>query len=316
MIKLKSVTAFAPASVGNAGCGFDILGFAVGSAGDYVTVSLVENNTGTIQLSGKYGNLIPPERNKNTAGVAIDAFLNATGKADIKINIQLEKNLPLGSGLGSSASSAAAAVFAINELTGSNFSAKDLIPYAMEGEKIACGTAHADNVAPALVGGFILIRSNEPLDIISIPVPAELFCAIIHPHVQLLTSDSRSVVKQEIPLAVAIRQNAHTAAFVASMFKSDYDLMKRSFIDLFAEPYRTPLIPHFADVKRAALDAGAIACGISGSGPSVLAFCKGEDSAKNIATIMEQEFKKNNLECDALVTSANTEGAKIIKRSE
>ncbi|MGI8893175.1 MAG: homoserine kinase [Bacteroidia bacterium] len=313
MTNLKSVTAFAPASVGNAGCGFDIMGFAIDGAGDNVTVSFAGENSDKIKLSGKYGNLIPAERNKNTAGVAIDAFLNATGNSTVKIYIELEKNLPLGSGLGSSASSAAAAVFAVNELLGKILPVKELIPFAMEGERIACGTAHADNVAPSLLGGFILIRSNEPLDIISIPVPSALFCAVIHPHVELLTSKSRSVVKQEVPLSVAIKQNAHTSAFVAALFKSDFELMNRSFIDLFAEPYRIPLIPGFENVKREALEAGAIGFGISGSGPSVFAFCKGENTAQNIASVMEKEFCKINMECDVFTSSVNAGGAKIME---
>ena len=316
MSKLRSITAFAPASVGNAGFGYDILGFAIEGIGDTVTVSFSDVNSSKIILSGKYGNLIPDERKKNTAGVAIEAFLNATGNSDKNLKIELEKNLPLGSGLGSSASSAAAAVLAVNELLGDILKINELIPFAMEGERIACGAAHADNVAPSLLGGFILIRSNEPLDIIQIPVPKDLFCAVVHPHVELLTSLSRSVVKKEISIYDAIKQNANTSAFVSAMFTSDFELMKRSFLDLFAEPFRAPLIPGYFNVKKSALEAGAIGCGISGSGPSVVALCKGGTEAKIISNIMRNEFEKSDFDCDVFVSPVNAGGAKIINEKE
>ena len=315
MSDLKSVTAFAPGSVGNAGIGFDIMGFAVTGIGDKVTVELSDENSYKIKLTGKYGNLIPEERNKNTAGVAIDAFLRSTGKQDLKLKITLEKNMPLGSGLGSSASSAAAAVFAINELTGSILTTKKLIPFAMKGEEISCGTAHADNVAPSLLGGFILIRSNDPLDIIKIPVPKDLFCAVVHPHYELLTSTSRSVVKKEINLSVAIQQNANTSAFISSLFLADYDLMKKSFVELFAEPYRSKLIPGYNNVKISAMNAGAIGCGISGSGPSVIALCRGEEDAKRISAFIDEEFSKVNLDSDIIVSPVDAPGAVIVDKN-
>ena len=312
---LKSVTAFAPASVGNAGVGFDIMGFAVTGMGDKVTVELSNENTDKIKLTGNYGNLIPEERNKNTAGVAIDSFLKATGNSDLKVNITLEKNLPLGSGLGSSASSAVAAVVAINEFTGANLSSSDLIIHAMEGEKVACGAAHADNVAPSLLGGFILIRSYDPLEIISLSIPRELYSAVVHPHYELLTSVSRAALKKEISLADAVKQNANTSAFVVGMLTSDYKLLKNSFSDYIAEPYRSKLIPGFAKVKEAAMNAGAIGCSISGSGPSVFSFCRGEAEAKKIAGIMEAEFNKVDLKCDVFVSAVDAPGAKVIEKN-
>lgn len=312
MARLDSVTAFAPASVGNAGVGFDIMGFAIDKIGDKVTVTISDENSDKIYLSGEYGNLIPAERNKNTAGVAIDAFLKATGNSNLKLTIELEKSLPLGSGLGSSASSAAAAIFAVNELLGNILSTKQLITFAMEGERIACGAAHADNVAPSLLGGFILIRSNDPLDVIQIPVPADLFCAVAHPHYELLTSVSREALKKEISLKNAIYQIANTSSFLISLMNADYELMKRSFVDLIAEPHRKALIPGFDDVKEAAMKAGAIGCTISGSGPSIFSLCRGEDEAKIIADVMEKEFNKHNLQSDVFISPVNSEGAKIV----
>ena len=314
MTKYKSVTAFAPASVANVGCGYDIMGYAVDGIGDKVTISLnPDADNSMLILKGEYGHLTPSERNKNTAGVAVNAFLNAIGKSDISLEITLEKNMPLGSGMGSSASSSAAAVFAINYLLGNPLGTLDLIPFAMEGERIACGTAHADNVAPALLGGFTLIRSYKPLDIISVKCPDELYSAIVHPQIILNTSDSRRVLKKEVSYENAIIQSANTAGFMVALIKGDFELMKRSMSDLLAEPYRMQLIPGFDAIKNAAMDAGAIGCGISGSGPSVFALCKGEETAKQVAKIIQDGFTKIGLHNEGYVSKANAEGTRIVE---
>ena len=314
MTKYKSVTAFAPASVANVGCGYDIMGYAVDGIGDKVTISLnPDADNSMLILKGEYGHLTPSERNKNTAGVAVNAFLNAIGKSAISLEITLEKNMPLGSGMGSSASSSAAAVFAINYLLGNPLSTLELIPFAMEGERIACGTAHADNVAPALLGGFTLIRSYKPLDIISVRCPDELYSAIVHPQIILNTSDSRRVLKKEVSYENAIIQSANTAGFMVALIKGDFELMKRSMSDLLAEPYRMQLIPGFDAIKNAAMDAGAIGCGISGSGPSVFALCKGEETAKQVAKIIQDGFTKIGLHNEGYVSKANAEGTRIVE---
>jgi homoserine kinase len=313
MKKQQSVTAFAPASVANVGCGFDIMGFAIRGVGDKVTIgNNPTRNTSEIQMSGPYARLIPSDRRKNTAGVAVDAFLEATGNKKINLSIALEKNLPLGSGLGSSASSAAAAVFAINELFGNPLSTRELIPFAMEGERIACGTSHADNVAPSLVGGFLLIRTYFPLDIIQIKCPDELYCAVVHPHIELKTSDSRRILKKDISMSDAIRQSANAAAFMVGMIRGDFELLGRSVSDLLAEPKRIQLIPGFEYAKRSALEAGAIGFGISGSGPSVFALCMGESMAESIAEVIRGTFNMSGLESDIIVSSLNSPGAFII----
>ena len=309
MTNYKSATAFAPASVANVGCGFDIMGFAVQGIGDTVTVSLQPDaDNSKITLTGAYGHLTPSERSKNTAGVAVNAYLHATGKSDIGLHIILEKNMPLGSGMGSSASSSAAAVYAVNYLLGSPLTTRELIPFTMEGERIACGSAHADNVAPALLGGFVLIRSYNPLDIISVKCPDDLYAAVVHPHIELNTSDSRRVLNKEVSVANAIIQSANTAGFMVALIKSDYELMKRSMSDLLAEPKRTQLIPGFDAIKAAAMESGAIGCGIAGSGPSIFALCKGESTANKVSEVIQQGFSKIGLYNEGYVSQLNAPG--------
>jgi len=317
MTKYRSVTAFAPASVANVGCGFDIMGYAVEGIGDKVTISLQhENKDSGIILTGTYGHLTPADRTKNTAGVAVNAYLKAIGKNDINLDITLEKNMPLGSGMGSSAASSAAAVFAVNYLFGNPLSTLALIPFAMEGERVACGSAHADNVAPALLGGFTLIRSYHPLDIISVKCPDDLYSAIVHPHIELNTSDSRRVLKKEVSFENAIIQSANTAGFMVALMKGDYELMKRSMSDLLAEPQRMHLIPGFEPIKNAAMEAGAIGFGIAGSGPSVFALCKGEPTALQVADIIRKGFSKIGLYNEAFISRSNAPGTFILESVE
>jgi homoserine kinase len=314
MTKYKSVTAFAPASIANVGCGFDIMGFAVEGIGDRVTISLEpDGDNSKVILSGTYGHLTPAARNKNTAGVAVDAYLKAIGKSNLNVSISLEKNMPLGSGMGSSAASSAAAVFAVNYLLGNPLGTQELIPFAMEGERIACGSAHADNVAPALMGGFALIRSYHPLDIIPLECPGDLYSAIVHPHIELNTSDSRRVLKNEVSVENAIIQSANTAGFMVALLQDDYDLMKRSMSDLLAEPKRMQLIPGFDAIKNAVMEAGAVGCGIAGSGPSVFALCRGESTARLVAVVMQNGFSQIGLYNEAFVTKLNAPGTYIVE---
>lgn len=312
-MKYKNVSAFAPASVANVCCGFDIMGFAVDDAGDKVSVSQDSTNEfPEIILSGKYGHLISPDKDKNTAGVAISAFLKHIGRSDQSFKIELQKNLPLGSGLGSSASSSVAAVIAINHLFGSPLTAKELLPFAMEGERIACGSAHADNVAPSLLGGFVLINNYEPLEVTSLDCPDNLYCAVVHPQVELHTNDARKIMDKDIPLTTAIKQCANVAGFVSGLWKQDPQLIGRCMEDLFAEPKRTQLIPGFQKVKREALKAGAIGCGISGSGPSVFALCIGKDNAQKAAEGMQYAFNEMYLDSEIYISSLQANGAYII----
>ena len=304
-----AVTVFAPATVANIACGFDVFGLAIEGLGDEVTVMFNKTNQVIIKKITGFGKNLPLDAKLNTASVAVQAMLNELGEKR-GIDIVLKKNMPLSSGLGSSASSAAAAVYAANVLSGSPYSKMELIKFAMEGERIACGTAHADNVAPSLMGGIVLIRSANPVDVIELPVPKKLFIVVIHPHVELKTKDSRAALPQNVALKIATQQWGNTAAFVASLYKSDFNLMKSAVVDLIAEPHRSKLIPQFNEVKEAALANGAIACSISGSGPSIFALCNKNEN--EIARAMQAEFKKVKIKSDIFVSPVNTKGATVI----
>ncbi len=310
LIKNK-VSVFAPATVGNIACGFDTMGLAINLPGDIVRLERNTNKKLIIkEITGDNGKLSYDVK-KNTVSVSINAYFKKTG-INQGFDIYLSKNMPLGSGLGSSAASSVAGVYAASLLTGNKISKKELIPFAMEGERIACGTAHADNVAPCMLGGITLIRNNNPLEVISLPCPEKLYVVVVHPHVEVLTKDARAVLKKEIPLAVAAQQWANTAGLVAGLYTNDYELIGRSTVDLVAEPNRARLIPQFYNVKKAALDNGALACSISGSGASLFAFSKGLKNAKTSGMAMEAVFHKATIKTELYISLINTAGATII----
>jgi homoserine kinase len=229
------------------------------------------------------------------------------------IELDLHKKMPLGSGLGSSAASAVAGVVAVNNLLGKPLTKKELLPFVLEGERIACGSAHADNVAPALLGGFVLIRSYTPLDVIELPTPAKLVAAIIHPHLEIQTKDARSILKKQIKLADAIVQWGNTAGLIAGILKSDYALIGRSLCDVIVEPVRSILIPEFYAVKKAALDVGALGMSISGSGPSMFALCDSLSVAESAANAMAAVLRKVQIESDVFISPVNPDGATVMK---
>jgi len=229
------------------------------------------------------------------------------------VEISLEKRMPLSSGLGSSAASAVAAVFAANILAGRPLPPRELLPFTMEAERAACGSAHADNVAPSLLGGFVLIRSYEPLDVVQLPVPAGLCCAVAHPHTELRTEDARKILKKEVRLADAIRQWGNLAALVAALYNGDLSLLGRSLQDVVAEPARSLLIPGFDAVKSAALAAGALGCSISGSGPSVFALCASTEDSARAGTAMVAAFREAGLESDLYLSAVNTKGPVVLE---
>lgn len=301
----QSIKVFAPASVSNLGCGFDIFGLAIDRPGDEITVRWNKSGITCIKkITGDSGRL-PLEANRNTAGVAVAAMLKQLGEKR-GVDIIINKKMPLGSGLGSSAASAVAAAYAVNLLLGKPFSKSELIPFAMEGERIACGSAHADNAAPSMLGGIVLVRSLQPLDIIELPVPKKLKVVVIHPHVEVLTKDARAVLKGNIPLKTAVSQWANTAALVAALYKNDFDLLGKAVTDYVAEPARAALIPSFYNVKEAALQSGALACSISGSGPSVFALCNGNEN--KIAAAMKKVFQKAGIKSEAYISAVNKRG--------
>ena len=308
--KLKTIKALAPATVANVSCGFDVFGFAVESPADEVILTLTDEPGVVIrQITGDEGRL-PLEASKNTSGVAVEAFLRAL-KSHVGVDIVLHKKLPLGSGMGSSAASSVAALVAINELFDNPFTRDELLPFAMEAERIACGSAHADNVAPSLLGGFVLIRSYEPLDVVRIPTPPNLFCTLVHPHLELKTSDSRRVLKAAIPLKDAITQWGNIAGLAVGLMKPDYGLIQRSLHDVVAEPIRSVLIPGFKAIKEVALRGGALGAGISGSGPTIFALSTELSIAEGVGKTIQEQFNKLNLESDVFVSRINTTGARI-----
>lgn len=312
---MKKVTAFAPATVANVSCGFDILGFAVNDLGDKVTVSFSDQpGLRVANIVGDQGKL-PYSLEKNTCTVAITAMLK---KMDFRggMEVELVKGLPLGSGMGSSAASAVAALVAANRLLGDPFAKIDLLPFAMEAEAIACGAGHADNVAPALLGGFVLIRGYEPLDVIRLNVPPGLYCTLIHPHLELNTADSRSVLKKNVSLKDAIIQSGNIAGLVAGLFQEDMELISRSLNDVIAEPSRSVLIPGFDEVKEGIKEAGALGCGISGSGPTLFILSPNETIAWEVSRISKKVYDEIGLAVDLYVPAINTRGAFVEEEQE
>ncbi len=305
---MDAIRVFCPASIANISCGFDVLGLSLDNVGDYMTVRKIPEPG--IKISRIVGQDLPLEAKKNVAGVA---GMELLAKSDYEggFDIEIEKNIKPGSGIGSSAASASGAVWAMNKLLGSPFSRLQLVSFAMEGERLASGAAHADNVAPALFGGFTLVRSYEPLDIIKIPSPEELYAAVIHPQIEIKTSDSRKILKTTITLADGIRQWGNVGGLIAGLYTEDYDLIGRSLVDHIVEPIRSILIPGFEEVKAAVREAGALGSGISGSGPSIFALCRGEDIATHTATAMEEVFSTMGIDFDIYTSKINDEGIRI-----
>lgn len=308
----NEVKVFAPATVANIACGFDIMGFAIDEPGDEVVIRISEKSGVKItQISGDQGRL-PLDAVLNTAGKPLLSMVEKLG-ITCGIEVEIHKKMPLGSGLGSSAASAVAAAFALDRLLELDLTKKELLNFAIEGEQLASGSVHADNVAPCLYGGFVLIRSYEPLDIIKLDVPDELFCSVIHPQIEISTRESREILPSEISLSKAIRQWGNTAALVAGLLKSDYELIGRSLEDVVIEPVRSQLIPGFSDIKRAALESGALGCSISGSGPSVFALSKGAETAGKAGLAMQQSLLKHQLRSELYVSKINLNGPRIIE---
>ncbi len=310
----KRVRAFAPATVANVSCGFDIFGFAMEYPGDEVKLTL-SNEPGVIitQIIGDNGRL-PIAANENTAGIAARLFLEKIElHHEVGVAIELIKNLPLGSGMGSSAASAVAVLFGLNHLFKTRFTRAELLPCAMETERSACGSAHADNAAPALFGGFVLVRSYQPLDIVNLPVPEDLYCCLIHPDIEINTSSARKILSPNVKLTNAVRQMGNVAGFVAALCKSDYSLLSRSMQDVLIEPVRSQFIPHYYELKEEAMKAGALGCNISGSGPSVFALCKSERIAYHVSEAMKDLYDKINLKSEIYISKINQLGPKILE---
>ena len=286
-----------------------MLGLCLETAGDEMIIK--KSDIKGIRITKIIGADLPLETDKNVAGVAGLAMLENVD-TEFGFDIEIYKNIKAGSGIGSSAASSAGAVFGINELLGRPFTRKELVLFAMQGEKLASGNAHADNVAPALLGGFTLVRSSNPLDIIKIKSPSELYATVVHPQIELKTSDARSVLKQNISLKSAITQWGNVAGLIAGLYTKDYELIGRSLHDVIIEPLRSVLIPGFDLIKQTALENGALGSGISGSGPSIFALSKGKETAEKIGKAMSEVYDNMNLPYEIHVSKVNDEGMKII----
>jgi len=306
---MDAIKIFAPATVANLSCGFDVLGCCLDTVGDEMIISLVDEPG--VRITKIEGADLPLETEKNVAGVAVNALLASYAKP-VGVHIEIYKNIKAGSGIGSSAASSAGAVWAVNHLLKNPFTPTELVQFAMEGERLASGNAHADNVAPALLGGFTLVRSYTPLDIIKLNSPKDLVMTVIHPQIEVKTSDARSVIKHKIELKQAIHQWGNVGGLVAGLYTEDYDLIGRSLEDVIVEPLRSILIPEFKNVRAVSLDNGALGCGISGSGPSIFALSKGLETANRVADGITQVYQKTGLPFDIHVSKINTEGIKII----
>lgn len=307
---MEEIKVFCPATIANISCGFDVLGVALDAVGDEMLIRKTKK-PGVI-ITKIIGQNLPLETKKNVAGVAALALLEKTDYTG-GFEIEIYKNIKPGSGIGSSAASSTGAVWAINELLGKPFSSLELVKFAMEGEYLASGTAHADNVAPALFGGFTLVRSYAPLDIVSIHTPKELFATVIHPQIEIKTADSRKILKTNISLENGIKQWGNVGGLVAGLFTEDYPLIGRSLEDHIIEPIRSILIPGFDAVKSKSIAAGALGCGISGSGPSIFAFSKGNESAEKVGVAMKNVYQEIGIDYDVHVSKINPIGIKRIE---
>lgn len=306
----ESVTVFAPGTSANLGCGFDVLGLAIDGVGDFVTAR--KASVAGVRITKITGAELPHEATQNVAGVAVQALLNAHSES-VGIELELTKCIKPGSGLGSSAASAAGAVFAANEVLGRPFSREQLVAFAMAGEALASGVPHADNVAPCLLGGVTLVRSNEPLDVVKLAFPAALHMVVLHPQVELKTSESRGVLPAQIPLGQAVEQWQNLAGLVAGFCQQNTELIARSLPDLIVEPARKKLIPGFDALKQAAMASGALGSSISGAGPSVFALCDGAAVATTVATAMRAAFAPLGIAFELHTSPVNTTGCRVVE---
>jgi len=307
---MKEITVLAPGTVSNVVCGFDCLGFALESPCDEMTLRLLDEKTVRIKHTDAYG--LPTEPEKNVAGVALLAIL-ATIEENVGFEVEIRKHIKPGSGIGSSSASAVGAVVAANYLLGERFSRLELADFAMLGEQVASIGRHADNVAPCLYGGFTLVRSVDPLDIVSLEFP-KLFATVIHPQIEIKTSEARKILPSEIPLKSAVKYWSNLGALVAALAHGDYELLARSLVDDIVEPVRRRLIPYFDELKAESLKSGALGGGISGSGPSVFMLSETRETAQTIEKTMREIYGATEIDFNIYVSEINAEGVKVIDK--
>lgn len=306
--RYDSLTVRCPATVANLVCGFDILGLALNDPSDIMEVKLIDEPTVIIHNRDEFN--LPTEAAKNVAGVVFLSAMEKSGTAK-GFEVTIEKHIKPGSGIGSSAASAAGAAVAANKLLGNIFTSDEVVQLAMNGEKLASGVKHADNIAPCILGGVSLVRSIHPLDIISIPSP-DLHVTVVHPQIEVRTSDARQILKHQVSLKDAIRQWGNIAGLVAGFLKSDFDLIGRSLEDVIIEPVRSILIPGFDELKLKCREAGALGGGISGSGPSVFMLSRDENTAVAVEQVMKGIYERIGIDYHTYVTKINNKGVEII----
>lgn len=305
------IKVFAPASVANVACGFDILGFALESPGDEIVARPVDRKGLIISKITGDQHRLPYSVEKNTAGLAALKLMESVGMEDFGIDLEIHKRMPFGSGLGSSAASAAGAVVAVNEILGRPLSRSELLPFAVLGEQVADGAYHADNVGPSLLGGMLLIRDNSTLDYYRIPVPKGLTAVVVYPHIEILTKDARDIISPTVDLKDHIRQSGNLAGLILGLSQSNFELIAKSLRDYIIEPQRSKLIPHFAEVKETAFNQSALGCSISGAGPSIFALFDHSLRAEQAALAMQSVFTRNHINADIFVSKINLEGTII-----
>jgi len=304
----EQVHVFAPATAANLVCGFDILGLALDEPGDEVIMTRSDKpGVRLVKITGDDGRL-PLDPEKNTVSACVQMLLKHLGKDDLGIEIELRKMMPIGSGLGSSAASTVAGLYAINQLLGQPLTKEELLPFALKGEELACGHGHADNVAPSLFGGITLIKSYEPLEVVPLPVPENLFCSVVFPHVDVPTRAARQMIRSKIELKDAVVQWGNIAGLISGLFMSDYGLIGRSMQDVLIEPTRAILIPEFYEMRKEAMASGALGFGISGSGPSVFAFATSRDIATTITQHIVQHLRSKEIDSNGYVSAVNKQG--------
>jgi homoserine kinase len=305
---MDEVSVRSPATVSNVVCGFDCLGFALEEPFDEMTVRKIDAREVRIISRDNFG--LPTDPARNVAGVALQALMNAA-HIDHGFEVEITKHIKPGSGIGSSSASSCGAVVAANRLLGDRFSKLELVDFAMAGEMLASGTRHADNVAPSIYGGFTLVRSVDPLDIVEIEFPA-LFATVIHPQIEIKTAEARAILPKDVPLKDAVQNWSNLASLVAALSLGDYDLMARSMVDLIVEPARKSLIPKFDEVKNACLAAGAVGGGISGSGPSMFMLSRTSEIAEVIKSAMHDVYSQTGIDFNIYVSRIHPEGVRFV----
>ena len=305
------INIFSPATVANVSCGFDVLGFCLESVGDNMLIRKTKKKGIYItKIEGDFD--LPYETELNVAGVSALAMYQ-TLNVDFGFEIEIDKKIKPGSGIGSSAASAVGSVFGMNQLLGNPYNKTQLTQFAIKGEALASKCEHADNLAPAIFGGFTLVKSIVPLVILEIPSPSNLYSTIIHPQIEIKTFEARAILPKTIPLNNAITQWANFGSLIHALHTNDYDLIKQSLNDVIVEPHRSKLIPYYNEVKKTMINAGALGAGISGSGPSIFSLSKGVETAKHVAHNVSNLYAKTGIAFDVYVSKINTQGIQIIK---